>query len=38
MESLFLPLRLATDARHLEFVINLDKSIDEVGEISVFTA
>ena len=30
MRSLFVPLRLATDARRLEFITDLDKSIDEV--------
>lgn len=30
MRSLFLPLRLATDARNLELVTDLDMSIDDV--------
>jgi hypothetical protein len=37
MESLFLPLRLATDARNLEFLIDLDKNIDEVSSVFLFT-
>ena len=30
MRSLFVPLRMATDARRLEFVTNLDDTIDDV--------
>ena len=30
MRSLFVPLRLATDARKLEFVTDLDTTIDDV--------
>lgn len=30
MRSLFVPLRLATDARKLEFVVDLDTRIDDV--------
>ena len=33
MRSMFVPLRLATDARGLEFVVDLDKNIDEVRRI-----
>ena len=31
LRSLFVPLRMATDARKLEFVTDLDHSIDEVS-------
>lgn len=31
MRSLFIPLRLATDARGLEFITNLDTMIDKVA-------
>ena len=31
MRSLFVPLRLATDARGLEFITDLDPRIDEVS-------
>jgi hypothetical protein len=31
MRSLFVPLRLATDARGLEFITDLDPAIDEVA-------
>lgn len=31
MRSLFVPLRMATDARKLEFVTDLDHSIDQVS-------
>ena len=30
MRSLFVPLRLATDARRLEFITDLDTTIDDV--------
>ncbi len=33
MRSLFVPLRLATDARRLEFITDLDTSIDDVSFI-----
>lgn len=33
MRSLFVPLRLATDARRLEFFIDLDTSIDDVSDV-----
>ena len=35
MRSLFVPLRLATDARKLEFITELDTTIDEVGIVQV---
>lgn len=31
MRTLLIPLRMATDARNLELVTHLDKTIDEVG-------
>jgi osomolarity two-component system sensor histidine kinase SLN1 len=31
IRSLFIPLRLATDARGLEFEFHLDKAIDQVA-------
>lgn len=31
IRTLFVPLRMATDARNLELVTHLDKTIDEVG-------
>lgn len=31
IRTLFIPLRMATDARNLELVTRLDKRIDEVG-------
>lgn len=31
MRTLFIPLRMATDARNLELVTYLDKTIDEVS-------
>lgn len=31
IRSLFVPLRMAADARNLELVTHLDKTIDEVG-------
>ena len=33
MRSLFVPLRLATDARRLEFFTDLDTSIDDVRDL-----
>ena len=33
MRSLFVPLRLATDARRLEFITDLDTTIDDVRPI-----
>lgn len=30
MRSLFVPLKLATNARHLDFVTDLDENIDRV--------
>lgn len=33
MRSMFVPLRLATDARGLEFVVDLDRNIDEVCRV-----
>ena len=33
MRSLFVPLRLATDARRLEFFTDLDTSIDDVSYV-----
>ena len=33
MRSMFVPLRLATDARGLEFIVDLDKNIDEVCRV-----
>ena len=33
MRSLFVPLRLATDARRLEFITDLDTSIDDVRSL-----
>ena len=38
MRSLFVPLRLATDARGLSFVTELDKSIDEVARKALYEA
>ena len=35
MRSLFVPLRLATDARKLEFITELDTTIDEVCIVQV---
>jgi osomolarity two-component system, sensor histidine kinase SLN1 len=34
MRGLFVPLRLATDARQLELVTDLDPCIDKVGFFS----
>ncbi len=38
MKSLFVPLRLATDARGLEFSIELDENIDEVARRALYQA
>ncbi|KAI0339670.1 hypothetical protein BDW22DRAFT_1455391 [Trametopsis cervina] len=38
MRSLFVPLRLATDARGLEFVTDLDRSIDTVTREALYEA
>ena len=38
MRSLFIPLRLATDARGLEFITNLDKNIDKVSRRALYEA
>ncbi|KZT67331.1 hypothetical protein DAEQUDRAFT_729184 [Daedalea quercina L-15889] len=38
MRSMFVPLRLATDARGLEFVVDLDKDIDEVARRALYEA
>ncbi|KAI0689456.1 hypothetical protein C8T65DRAFT_746171 [Cerioporus squamosus] len=38
MRSLFVPLRLATDARRLEFITDLDTSIDEVARHALYEA
>ncbi|KAJ7580197.1 hypothetical protein C8J56DRAFT_962513 [Mycena floridula] len=38
IRSMFLPLRLATDARNLEFVTNLDMKIDDVARRAAFQA
>lgn len=38
MRSLFIPLRLATDARGLEFITNLDPAIDEVSRTALYEA
>lgn len=38
MRSLFIPLKLATDARGLDFVIDLDPSIDKVARHSLYEA
>ncbi|KAI0091492.1 hypothetical protein BDY19DRAFT_629129 [Irpex rosettiformis] len=38
MKSLFVPLRLATDARGLEFMTELDESIDEVAKRALYQA
>ncbi|KAH9930211.1 uncharacterized protein B0H18DRAFT_1116910 [Fomitopsis serialis] len=38
MRSMFVPLRLATDARGLEFVIDLDKNIDEIARRALHEA
>ena len=38
MRSLFVPLRMATDARGLEFFTDLDKSIDELARRALYEA
>lgn len=38
MKSLFVPLRLATDARGLQFSIELDENIDEVARRALYQA
>ncbi|KAI0318763.1 hypothetical protein OF83DRAFT_1231076 [Amylostereum chailletii] len=38
MRSLFVPLRLAANARQLEFITDLDKSIDRVARFSAYAA
>ncbi|TCD67927.1 hypothetical protein EIP91_011791 [Steccherinum ochraceum] len=38
LRSLFIPLKLATDARQLEFVTDLDKTIDDVARHSFYEA
>ncbi len=38
MRSLFVPLRLAADARSLEFVYDLDPNIDEVARYALYEA
>ncbi|THH30116.1 hypothetical protein EUX98_g4100 [Antrodiella citrinella] len=38
LRSLFIPLKLATDARGLDFVTNLDQTIDEVARHSLYEA
>ena len=38
MRSLFVPLRMATDARGLAFVTELDKSIDELSRKALYEA
>ncbi|KAI0738700.1 hypothetical protein C8Q80DRAFT_1113412 [Daedaleopsis nitida] len=38
MRSLFVPLRLATDARRLEFIIDLDSTIDEMARRALYEA
>ncbi|KAF5360111.1 hypothetical protein D9757_011734 [Collybiopsis confluens] len=38
MRSMFLPLRLATDARKLELIIDLDMNIDEVARRGAYRA
>ena len=38
MRSLFVPFRLATDARGLEFITNLDKNIDKVSRKALYEA
>ena len=38
MRSLFVPLQLATDARGLTFVTDLDKSIDDVARRALYEA
>ncbi|TFK80701.1 hypothetical protein K466DRAFT_605115 [Polyporus arcularius HHB13444] len=38
MRSLFVPLRLATDARRLEFITDLDTTIDDVARRALYEA
>ncbi|KAG2137584.1 Tco5, signal transduction HAMP domain histidine kinase [Suillus bovinus] len=38
MRSLFIPLRMATDARNLELVTSLDESVDKVARQAAFEA
>lgn len=38
MRSLFVPLRLATDARGLEFITDLDKNIDKIARRALYEA
>ena len=38
MRSLFVPLRMATDARGLSFVTELDKGIDEMSRKALYEA
>ena len=38
MRSLFVPLRLATNARGLEFITNLDPNIDKVTRRALYEA
>ncbi|KAH8077880.1 hypothetical protein BXZ70DRAFT_1002843 [Cristinia sonorae] len=38
LRSLFIPLKLATDARGLEFVIDLDQSIDDIARRALYEA
>lgn len=38
MRSLFIPLRLATDARGLEFVTDLDPNIDNIARRAAYEA
>ena len=38
MRSLFIPLRMATDARRLEFITDLDHAIDEVARRALYEA
>ncbi|KAJ7066462.1 histidine kinase [Mycena amicta] len=38
LRSLFIPVRLAADARHLEFVTDLDMRIDEVARRAAYQA
>lgn len=36
MRSLFIPLQLATDARGLEFITNLDPAIDAIAREALY--
>lgn len=38
MRSLFVPLQLATDARGLEFITDLDENIDKVARKALYEA